>query len=66
MQKIIKYELTEEEHKELDYKLSLLQNAIREEKSRLFDIKNKTHSENISYNTIEYASSLIYDITRLL
>lgn len=66
MEKIVKYEMSETDYKELEYKFGLLQKALRDEKFRLSQVDNKTQNEVISYNTIEYACSLIYDLHTLL
>ena len=65
MKKDVKYILTEKEYEELKYKLGLLEDSVRKERDRLRDIKNKSDSEVISFNTADYNMSLIYDISRL-
>lgn len=46
--------------------MGLLDKAIRDEKSRLYDLKDKTESEVISYNNIDYMSSLMMKLISII
>lgn len=68
MEKIVKYEMNEQEHEELENTLALMDEAIRKEIQRLHLIANvkRTDSDIICLNTYEYLRGMMYDVRRKL
>lgn len=69
MEKIVKYEMNEQEHEELENTLALMDEAIRKEIQRLhflIDNGKRTDSDIICLNTYEYLRGMMYDVRRKL